>query len=630
MNPDFFAVTFNCTGLKTTKDQLEIFLYEIGETLGSRPQAIMLQECFLTRDELMNIKMRGYRAVVATEGQRSKSQCQRRGSVILVDMFLNVQALHERSTQGVELIGIKVIGDADKTLDNPFELWTAYSGPYSKEAKIFATMLKKLNKEKKTRVLIAGDMNSKYQALAANQVDHCKAITEQLAELEMEGNTTILNDCGVRTTNTGSTIDLAITMGEFGTGFAVPIEYDLASTHFPVCIGICTGEAKSRKFDYITIPRYKINKENEQRTKQKCVKIGNNIDNFTEDTLAQAILDIFKPEKPAKRSAKKKTRRHWWNKDKEIGVLFQKKQDHLAKFGKDNEFTEIENQLQEKISKAKNTSFQEYASSLDHTNRGTDVFRAIRMIGKPQPSRIAQLAVRGKNGKVVSDMQQKADILSVRYQVPLGHHPKRDKARIAQLKENRKEKEEANPKGIGHSPFSASEARIAREEMANNKAPGLTRIRKEDLEMGGTEMDKLMAQLADKVTLSGQYPQTLKKGVTCPIPKDSEATDIIEEDQTRPITLLEVLDKWLQKIFYNRVKKYVDFHETQAGYSLSCDHHTAMVSDFIMNREDQPYTLAVFTDIAKAFDSVPHDELIDAIWNSNIPAQIQVGHLILC
>jgi len=135
LNPDFFAVTFNCTGLnKSTKDQLQLFLNEIGDTLGSRPQAIMLQECFLTREELMTIKMRGYRAVVATGGQRSKSQCQRRGSVILVDMFLNVQVLRERSMQGekgevVELIGIKVIGDADKTFDNPFELWTASVAP---------------------------------------------------------------------------------------------------------------------------------------------------------------------------------------------------------------------------------------------------------------------------------------------------------------------------------------------------------------------------------------------------------------------------------------------------------------------------------------------------------------------
>ena len=186
--------------METTKDQLQIFLDELGDTLGSRPKAIMLQECFLTRNELMKLKIRGYRAVISTDGQRSKSNSRRRGSVILVDMFVNAQALPERTKQGVELIGIKVIGDADKTYKDPFELWTAYSGPYSKEAQIFASMLKKMSKERTTRVLVAGDMNSKYQPLEANKKDPCKAITEQLEELKMEDNITILNDCGTRTT----------------------------------------------------------------------------------------------------------------------------------------------------------------------------------------------------------------------------------------------------------------------------------------------------------------------------------------------------------------------------------------------------------------------------------------------
>ena len=38
-----------------------------------------------------------------------------------------------------------------------------------------------------------------------------------------------------------------------------------------------------------------------------------------------------------------------------------------------------------------------------------------------------------------------------------------------------------------------------------------------------------------------------------------------------------------------------------------------------MNRNDDAYVIAVFTDISKAFDSVPLDELIHVIWNSDIP-----------
>jgi hypothetical protein len=155
--------------------------------------------------------------------------------------------------------------------------------------------------------------------------------------------------------------------------------------------------------------------------------------------------------------------------------------------------------------------------------------------------------------------------------------------------------------------------------MANNKAPGPSRIRKEDLEMGGEQMDMLVAQLADKVTISGVWPSTLKKPIVCPLPKEEEAVGMIEEDKTRPISLLEALDKWLQRMFYNRISKHVDYNEIQAGYCLSCDHHTSLVTDFVMGRNDDAYVLAVFTDISKAFESVPLDELVEAIWESSIP-----------
>jgi len=240
-------------------------------------------------------------------------------------------------------------------------------------------------------------------------------------------------------------------------------------------------------------------------------------------------------------------------------------------------------------------------------------------VGARRPSRIAQLTVLSKDGNFVTNINEKADIFSKRYQVPLGYHPTRDPQRRKLLKTTRKKNEENNPPGIDHVPFTNSEARVAREEMSNNKAPGLSRTRKEDLEMGGEAMDALVAHLADKVALSGKWPQILKKGINCPVPKDGDATNIIEEDQTRPITLLEALDKWLQKLFYNRIRAYIDFDERQAGYCLSCDHHTTLVSDFVMNRTNGAFTLAVFTDISKAFDSVPLDELIDTVWSSKMP-----------
>ena len=176
-----------------------------------------------------------------------------------------------------------------------------------------------------------------------------------------------------------------------------------------------------------------------------------------------------------------------------------------------------------------------------------------------------------------------------------------------------------HPVGEGHFPFTAEQTRIARESLSNNKAPGLSRISKEDLEMGGDKMDELVAKLANIISESGKWPDILKKEVVFPLPKVYGTVDAIVEDQSRPISLLEHLDKWVERMIYDRIIKYVNFHECQAGYCLSCDHHTSLISDFVMNRNDEAYSIAVFTDIAKAFESVPPDELIDVVWRSEVP-----------
>ena len=507
----------------------------------------MLQECFLTKKELLEIKIRGYRAVVATEFLKPTRKKQRRGSVILVDLFLNVQPLKERSEDGIEMIGVKVVGDTEKTYKNPFELWTVYSGPCKGEAHKCSKMLSKLYKERKNRVLLAGDLNTNLSTNPNQGTDRCLEIRKKLEELEEECQVSILNEYGARTTPRGTAIDIAVTMGDWEEGFAHPIEWDLGSTHFPICIGVITKEKNSSKMDYVNLPRYRRTKETEGRIRRQCATLSKEIQDYTEDTLAQAILNAFRNEAMDPTPKKKKRiQRNWWS--TEIESLFLRKQEHLKKNGKDEEFKRLDQELNNEIIKAKNVSFQEYASGLDHRNHNSDIYRAIRTVGSRQPSKIAQLTVLGKDGSIVTNMKEKADILSKRYQVPLGYHPKRDPLRKKMIKQTRREQEAKYPRGIGHAPFTASEARIAREEMANDKAPGLSRIRKEDLEMGGDKMDTLVAQLADKITHSGQWPQTLKKGVTCPIPKDEEATDIIEEDQTRPITMIETLDKSRKKV----------------------------------------------------------------------------------
>ena len=113
-----------------------------------------------------------------------------------------------------------------------------------------------------------------------------------------------------------------------------------------------------------------------------------------------------------------------------------KKQSYLEKNGgeKDANFKQIDEKIQQKISEAKNTSFQEFASELDHQNRNKDVYRAMKNVGSRRPSRITELTIKGKGGIIVTNTKEKSNLLSLRYQTPLGYHPNKNKDRKRFLK----------------------------------------------------------------------------------------------------------------------------------------------------------------------------------------------------
>ena len=685
----------------------------------------MLQECFLDFNELQDIQLMNYRTVARSKPIKVKmksKEINRRGSVILAHETLNVQTLKDRSKNQIELIGIRAVGESGRpAYKNPFEIWTIYCPPQSEIQEPCSLMIEELCKER-GRVLLAGDFNSNI-----NPAAHLKRprIRKKLELLQKEGLLTILNDYNLITTKRGTTIDLAVTMGNWEKGFVFPIEWDLNSTHFLICIGLVLGNYEKKNKEYTRTPKYIRTKEVKEKVNKDLKDLMGTAQSLTGNQLAKAVLDSFtKNAEDTSPRKKRRRQRHWWN-DK-IKNLFIKKQEYLAKILKNNkaralvkvadkktvkasaafpgntpgmpaaasgntpsllavasgntpsllavsgntpsmptalsgnipnlpavlsgntlgmpfafsdntpglpdaasgntpglltvsgnygeegsdeedppespngeplmeplsnsqtinytkedeEFKRIKMELQEEIDKEKNKTFQEFASNLDHRNNNSTIYKAIKNLSSQRESKIAELTLITRDEQTISNNKEKARILAKSYQVPLGNHLKRQPKRKQMLDKNRKLKEREFPRGTNHTSFTEAEARFARREMSNNKAPGLSGLKKEDLEMGGRELDSLVAQLANKMSVSGKWPQIFKSGLACPLPKNTESRDTFKEDETRPITLSEVLDKWIQKMLYNRIKPYVQFHETQAGYVLSCEHHTSLVRFF--------------------------------------------------
>ena len=85
----------------------------------------------------------------------------------------------------------------------------------------------------------------------------------------------------------------------------------------------------------------------------------------------------------------------------------------------------------------------------------------------------------------------------------------------------------------------------------------------------------------------------------------------------RPISVLPCFSKLLERIMYNRLYKYLLqnnlFYEKQFGFqaSNSTEHAVIqLISQILDAFNENKYTLGIFIDLSKAFDTVDHHKLL--------------------
>ena len=154
------------------------------------------------------------------------------------------------------------------------------------------------------------------------------------------------------------------------------------------------------------------------------------------------------------------------------------------------------------------------------------------------------------------------------------------------------------------------------QDMGINKSGDIYGITPSLIKHGGPVLIGILTLLFNKSIDQGIFPSALKLSKIVPIQGDS----IFEVSNYRPISLLPILSKILEKVMYSRVidfiTKYNILYKNQYGFQkcMSTEYAINSLLHNIVESMNQDKTgFCILLDFAKAFDTVNHQILLDKL-----------------
>ena len=157
-----------------------------------------------------------------------------------------------------------------------------------------------------------------------------------------------------------------------------------------------------------------------------------------------------------------------------------------------------------------------------------------------------------------------------------------------------------------------------------NKASGLDKISARMLKGTAPSITPMITALFNMSLSTGIFPDSWKSSLIVPIPKPGDSSN---PGNYRPISLLPIVSKLLEKHVYDLLCEHFDISDQQWGFQARKSTTNAILSatnEWFIHLENGAEVQAVFFDLQKAFDSVPHCLLIEKLHQLEIPTQMDL------
>ena len=159
------------------------------------------------------------------------------------------------------------------------------------------------------------------------------------------------------------------------------------------------------------------------------------------------------------------------------------------------------------------------------------------------------------------------------------------------------------------------EVQLAMNQMKNNKATGDDEIPIDMLKLGGYITCRKIARLFTSCLRNKCTPNNWGNAVIILLHKKGDKLDV---NNYRPISLISHMCKLFTKIIKNRIERQLDDNQPreQAGFRgrYSTSDHLQVITQLIEKTNEYNLPLCLgFVDYEKAFDSVEHHGIMDAL-----------------
>lgn len=166
--------------------------------------------------------------------------------------------------------------------------------------------------------------------------------------------------------------------------------------------------------------------------------------------------------------------------------------------------------------------------------------------------------------------------------------------------------------------ISEEELRILIGSFNHRQSPGIDGIRIFDLHRNFELIKTVLLELLNAILESGNIPSELKTAVVRPLHKSGDRTAI---QNYRPISILSCFSKIIEKHIFMTMKSFLHRHGclAECQYGFVEDKGTQVLledlGDVLYESFDKNMiSCALFLDVAKAFDTVSHDILLDKLY----------------